>query len=86
MPLLVIVSVLFMGLAQAGHFHKQNADLHGKQPACAICLHGNHLASPPAIVHASATYLASVNLQPPTTADRAYLTSAVYYARGPPQS
>jgi hypothetical protein len=86
MPLLVIVSVLFMGLAQAGHFHKQDADSHGKQPTCALCLHGNHVAAPPAMVHASVTYLVWVNLPPLAIAHRGGLSSAVYYARGPPRS
>lgn len=84
MPLLVIMSMLVMGLAQAAHVHKPDADSHDKTALCVLCLHGNHMADAPVAAGYQVTCVYTASVPPLLAAPGTEISSASYLARAPP--
>ena len=84
--MLVAVSLVALGLLQAGHIHKPDADLHRVQSICVLCLHGDHAAAVPAAAPLQVSYVAWLTPSPAIIAGRASASGSLYFARGPPQA
>ena len=84
--LVLVCSLLFAGIAQASHFHKDELARGGIDTHCLLCAYGGGNAAPPVIAQlAQAVAPWSCQYRFPYSTSRAPNNqSASYDARGPP--